>query len=898
MFVAAILATGLWSAVVRAQHGQDAALIGTIHDKSGAVVAGVSVIVTSPQLIGSAQISSSDTRGAYRFPYLFPGAYEITVRKEGFKTMERTGITLLPGLTFTIDFSLDIASVSETVVVTGAPPVVDVDASAVPNLIDRKLLENLPLSRTVTDSVNLAPGVMQDVAFGGTFQANPFYLDGTTGNEPEYGTPTVYPNLNWIEELQFVSVGADAQYGEYTGVLQNAIVRSGSNTFTAFGDYWTTRPTWTGDNRGSLPLQLQQTFRPVEVIDRWDSDFQLGGPISKDRLWFFTGGEYYRDAYWPTAFANAPKTPGDPHYDAYEPKFITKVTTALSSHARLEGYIEHDSQHVSGANAGPFVMPEALSIVDRVETLWNARLLWTLSSNAFLEIRHGGHNADTYNGPPDDRRTGPAPHWDTLTNVQSQNTSFMQVLSRPMTTGAHLTLFVGGHKGSHEIRTGLEYEHASLINASGSPGERVFYDMGGQPDSEIVQDDVVYRPTHHRNTLYVQDAWNLTNRLTLNVGVRAGFYGGDVPGHDGLFAAHSVSPRVGAALDVTGNHRTVLRAHYGRYHDEMVTSFYDFLDPASQIPEITEQAVGPGQYQVVSVYNPALNAVIDPNVRFPFVEEYLAGAEHQLPAGVSLRAQYIQRDFKDSIGFIDTGTIWQPVQRIDPGPDGRLGTADDGGPFTVFYFLPSSTPALVLTNPAGAYRRYNAVQLVANKRYSHDVAFQASYNWSRTVASYNNWYWSNAANNDFSSDGVFVNPNRALNADGRTPQDITHELKMLGTYHLSRWGGLNVSGVYRFQSGRPWARSVGFGFQTGIQAIYVEPRGTRELPAVNTLDLRVEKTWKPFAKVGTIGAFADVFNAWNQGVSLHDNERSGPFFGLPVQWLDPRAVRAGVRVMF
>jgi hypothetical protein len=619
----------------------------------------------------------------------------------------------------------------------------------------------------------------------------------------------------------------------------------------------------------------------------------------RNRFWLFSGGEAYRDAYRPTSFSGVPKTPGEPKYDAREPKFITKLTGALSAGVRLEGYYEHDAQHVTGANAGPLVMPEALSISDRVETVWNARLLWTLSSRAFLEVRHGGHSADTYAGPPEDRRFGPPSHRDTLTGVMSQNTTFYsQLLSRPVTTGAHLTFFVDGHMGHHEIRTGFEYEHARLFNASGYVGGRVFYDVGGVPDSRLISDDTIYRPSHNRRTLYVQDGWSPNDRLTLNFGVRAGFYSGGVPGQDDAFRAHSVSPRIGGAWDLIGDHRTVVRAHYGRYHDEMVSSFYQFLDPLSQVTEIDEQAVGPNQYVEVSRYTPTLNATIDPHVKFSFVEEYLVGIEHQLPWGISAKAQYISRDFKDSIGFIDTGTTWQPVQRIDPGPDGLVGTTDDGGPFTVFYYLPSSTPAAQLTNPAGAYRRYHGVQLIANKRYSHDVAFQASYNWSRTVASYNNWYFSNAAGNDFGYNGVFANPNRALNADGRTPQDVTHEVKVLATCRLSPWGGLNVSSVYRYRSGQPWARSVGFGFQTALQAIYVEPRGSRELPAINTLDLRVEKTWKPSVKIGTIGFFGDVFNAGNQGVSLHDNERSGRNFGVPQGWIEPRTLRAGIRLIF
>ncbi|MDO8678390.1 MAG: TonB-dependent receptor [Acidobacteriota bacterium] len=596
-----------------------------------------------------------------------------------------------------------------------------------------------------------------------------------------------------------------------------------------------------------------------------------------------------------------PKTLNEPKYDATERKFITKLTSALSSAIRAEGYYEYGDLDVTGTNAGPLVRPEALAIGNRAETMWNARLLWTLSSRAFLELRHGGHNATSYFGPPDNRLSGPPGHYDQLTGVTSINTlSVSDWLSRPVTTGAHFTYFAGGHPGgNHEIRTGFEYEHARLRTFDGFVGGRAFLDYDGQPDKVDLWDGATYRPTHSRNTFYAQDTWSATDRLTLNLGVRAGLYRGSVPGHQGAFSAHSLSPRIGGAWDVTGDHRTVLRAHYGRYHDQMVTSFYDFLDPLSQNPETVATVVGPNQFVDPFTYPTAATAAMDPDIRYPFVEEYLVGAERQLPWGIAAKAQYISRDFKDSIGFTDPSRIWQPVERIDPGPDGRRGTTDDGGPVTVFFDQDPSRSAPLLTNPKGAYRRYRGVQLIGSKRYAKATEFQASYTWSRTVGSYNNGTLSNAANNDLGINGVFVNQNKALNAEGRTLQDFTHQVKILGTYRLSPWGGLNVSGVYRYHSGRPWARTAGgFGSQTLGVGIYMEPWGSRELPAVNTLDLRLEKTWKPSQKLATLGVFADVFNVGNQGVALRNTNVSGPNFGVPAEWLEPRTLRAGVRLMF
>jgi hypothetical protein len=320
----------------------------------------------------------------------------------------------------------------------------------------------------------------------------------------------------------------------------------------------------------------------------------------------------------------------------------------------------------------------------------------------------------------------------------------------------------------------------------------------------------------------------------------------------------------------------------------------------SQTPDIMAAVVGPNDFVEEFRYPTGAQASIDPHTRFPFVEEYLAGVEHQLPWAMSATVQFISRDFENAIGFTDPARVWVPAQGTDPGPDGKRGTPDDGGRMTVYFDQNPALTSPLLTNPASAYRRYRGAQAIVTKRYSQNVQFQASYTWSRTVGNYNNKAYTNAAGGDLGLGGAFSNPNGLINTDGRTPQDFTHDVKLLGTYRIPRWGGINVSGFYKYQSGRPWARSAagrGFGAATEINQIFVEPRGARQLDAVNTVDLRVEKTWKA-AQVGTVGAFVDAFNLWNQGVALRVQNVSSPTLGLPTQWLDPRTVRAGVRLTF
>jgi hypothetical protein len=329
----------------------------------------------------------------------------------------------------------------------------------------------------------------------------------------------------------------------------------------------------------------------------------------------------------------------------------------------------------------------------------------------------------------------------------------------------------------------------------------------------------------------------------------------------------------------------------------MVTSFYEFLDPLSQQTFIEGQVTGPNQYTVISRDDPASGTFsIDPNISYPYADEWIAGIDRALPHHVSLTAQYIGRRYGSIAGFVGSMTNWTPAPRRDPGPDGVLGTGDDGG-FTTIYLNPATVDA-VLTNPDGAYKHYNGVQLIATRRASDRWEGQLSYTWSRTRATFDNAMASNAANNDLSTNGVYVNPNRALFSEGRTSFDFSHEIKALGTIELPSGSGVRLSGVYRYQTGLGWGRRVNFARATQFLGAgeLVEPRGTREVPATNVCDLRIEKTFK--AGGSKIGGYVDVFNVTNQGVALAVNPVSGVNLGVPARWSDPRVLRLGVRVNF
>jgi hypothetical protein len=889
---------------VRAQAVQTAALGGTVADSTGAVLPGVTVSVSSPQQVGGVQTSVTDSQGLYRFPALKPGTYEMEVTLPGFKTVKRTGITLTLGTTVTIDVSLAVANVSETVEVSGSTPVLDVKSSASNTQISETLLQNLPTGRFQPDVINLTPGVNSSVAFGGTQSSNALLMDGVDVSDPEGGTPWSFFNYNWVEQVQVVSLGANVEYGGFTGVAANSIVKSGSNKFSGLAEYLTERSNWIADNTKSLSPALQQTFKPREIKSYWDTTAQIGGPIVRDKLFFFTGFQYFNRQDRPAGYT------GD-YTSEKDPRYLGKLTWAASPSVRLEGFVEWDKYDIAGRGASTRRPTTAVTALEpSPETNWNVNLTWTIDSKTMLNVRNGGYTGYFPVEPtPPQTRSGPYPHYDPIPDVYTMNVPYYGQFDRTRNvTAATLTRYADNFAGkAHEFKFGAEFERSKIRNESGYPGGRYYYDYGGSPYLVFLWQGYVIQATTNRTSLYAQDTWTVTDRLTLNPGIRIDINRGSVPSGN-VLSNHALVGRIGAAYDLLGDHKNVLRAHYGRYADGLFGGQFEFMDLSNQHPHITAEVLGPNNFNEIDRRDPSTNLGIDPNIRQSYVDQYLVGFEREVASNFSATVQYIRRNFRDFMGFVDTGSIYAPVQAVDPGPDGKVGTADDGGPITVYNKTNPGHEFLEFTNPPNAYRDYDGFQIIGTKRYSRNWQATMSYTWSHARGTVDNRGGTNSGGGGtqgLGQTGGFTDPNHAININGDMRFDPTNAVKLEGTYTVPKFGGINLSAVYRYTTGLAWGRvaSIKAGLNQGSASVRIEPIGTRRTDPINNVDFRVEKTFPLGASSNKVGIYLDLFNLFNQGVVDNGSrtgviESSGSSFGNPNVWISPRLARLGFRFTF
>jgi outer membrane receptor protein involved in Fe transport len=908
-------------------------LIGRVADATGGVLPGATVTIESRQLIGGVQSRTTGASGEYRFPALPPGTYTVTFDLTGFSASKRERVMLEAGSTLSLDAKLSPAQLAETVTVEAESPMVDVKSAQMHETAASELIENIPTGRTFVDVFNLMPGVVfgkytvattgTSSVHGGTVRNNVFSLDGVNVNDPLVAYPGTDVNLEMIQEVQVTTGGMSAEFGSASGAVFNVITKSGSNQFSGQVNGYLRDEELQSDNV-TEELRQQGIREGTKLAKATDWGASLGGPLMKDRLWFYAN---YQRVDESRRIINYP-----PSIDADQDSAFGKLTAQLSKRNRVDAFyqyrLRYDLPFQPDINEQD---PKVWRLHRQSNNTWNAKWTSTLSDHTFFELRGSIADQRRFTSFPNAADTD-AGYQDTSTGRRFGG--WYRELARPgnrnsRTVKGDVTHFADRFLGgSHEVKAGLS--HDWLINTETREwlaGARLHILVDGRPDRISLSNAPVNQNGNvNQLAAYVQDQWSLGRKLTLNLGLRyeriEGYYpegssGGvnvakqTFPETRDVVNFDNWAPRLGLVYDLTGDHKTVARASYGRFYNQVYTSEFDAAVPFAFGSKVYQWSDRNGdrlwqageEGTLISDSTVARLGRIDPDVRQSYTDSFTAGLEREIGNDVAVGASLIWKRESDLAEQLDAAypfdEAYTPL---------TVANKVTGEPITIYpqRVATRGRPTIRLyTNPGSETcsfcqeltRDYRALQLTFRKRMSHRWQLFGSYVLSKATGT-------KGQGHNESQGAVFGNPNNQLYLDGRLNLDRPHQFKLQGTFEAPF--DINLSGSYILQSGLPWARTVRYVraesplIQVESQIVVrAEPIGAQRFDTEKTLDLRAEKR---FEVGGTrrLGVILDVFNVFNASTvtGVQQTRIDLADFGKPGEILLPRTLRVGARFEF
>jgi len=885
------------------------AIVGAVADEEGTPLPGATITLTGPNIMG-ARTAVTDAEGRFRFPALPPGTYSVKAELQGFATMIRENIRLHTTVRLTVAMTMKMATVEEEITVIAVPPTVDVKTSETASVtLSDEILRNMPTGQFVTQIVNLAPGIDGDVAYGSSSDTGISYqVDGVDVSDPEGGSAWVFLDYNIVEEAKIMGIGLNAEYGAFTGVIFNTITKSGGNEFSGHAEFiyqHTKIGFWTAENNKEYIDDFPDLASPVRGL--LDTSFHLGGPIQKDKIWFFAGGQWYRSKNRPAGFE--PDNP-DIYRDYKQPRAFFKITAQPGSKVNLMAFYEYDAYNGINRRASSTHPSETCVSQKSPDHVGNFNLTYIFNPTTFFDIKGSFFVGYYYLEPNSGRDTTAWLIAEDNTWLYNSNWYYLADRSRYQANAGVTHYAEDFIKGNHDFKFGTEFEYGWARSRFGYTGylegigSNVYiYDYYGWWYG--YQYEGYDLDTHYtRNDWYAQDSWSISENLTLNFGVRYSMNRGFVKGVSGaVYKTNRFAPRVGFAYDIFGDHTTVFKAHYGQFTEAMFTAFCDRLRPDAISEYILWDYFGPGD---ASLYRTYLDRItLDSDIKHPYMDQFTVGIERELFKDASLGVSFIYRNWKNFLGYWEPGaeydldTVddpWLPVTydvydqtNYDPIRDLVLGN------------LKKDEANWIMDDPK---RNYWGIEVLFNKRFSNRWQMLASYIYSQSKGTINT-----GMGDDIGWMGYTFDPNTWTNRDGRSTNDPTHMLKLQGSYIFPL--DIHVNAYFRYITGNTYTRQIRPRFSQGRRYINTEPRGSRRYPYKMTLDFRLEKTFMVAEKY-RIGLMMDIFNVFNSDTITSwgtrvdydwtphefDPDAPGPDGHEVYNLLEPRAFRLGIRFFF
>ena len=817
------------------------AIIGAISSEDGATMPGVTVTINDAAT-GFERTTVTNTGGEFRFSALPPATYSLQATLDGFQTYKRD-LRVELGRTVKNDFVMTIGAVTDVIEVTGEAPLVDVTSTVTGLTVSAAQLDKqIPLVHDTQRIALLAPStVMGDTAFNGandgTYDQQLVSIGGSSVGENSYqinglnitnfrtGVGSSWVPFEFVDEVQVKTGGYEAEFGRSTGGVVNMVTKSGTNTFHgALSAFFEPE---------SLQEQEENTpyaWNEQEETEYLEGNASIGGPIAKDKLFFFAFVQYRDTDYLVTSAATAT------HEQGGEPYYGGKLDWNITPNHRLEATYLTDAttieQDLYGISDGVVDFSDYRSSGERSRGGENyiGKYTGILSSNFLLSAQYGFNAFDRTDSATGDiypyafnATSGTVTRMGNWTNYQRGHAEDERQASR-----IDADLFLG----NHSLRAGIDYENNWSDNSADySGGYRItYYYNNGRfadlPDDQLIADYRIYQAGGDfdvsSNAAYVQDSWAVTPSLTLNLGVRWEQYENkNIDDETFIKINDQYAPRIGAIWDPAGNGKSKLFASYGLYHLPIAsntnirmagTELYTrtWLTVEGFNPDGTYIGLGTVPLQPMDVYSdgsvPDVREVTAEDLSPMAQQELILGYEQTAGTNWSLGARFVAREFADVIE--DIGGDWAmyylegiDIQRwwgllANPGSDISAWVDGDGDGDLEHY----SWTAEELGYPE-AQRKYYAVELTAKKRFANNWTADFMYTWSQSYGNYEGYVDSTIGQSDGGITELFDYPGLADNSYGPLPNDRRHNFKAFGVYSFDF--GMQLGGSLWYQTGRP-----------------------------------------------------------------------------------------------
>jgi hypothetical protein len=929
----------LWLVPAAAAAADTGSVSGVVVDASGAPVVDASITISGDPL-PSGRKAQTGSNGTFAFEYLLPGEYTIGVEKAGVGVATRAAIVQV-GRDTRLDFVL--GALTEQVTVTAASPIVDVTSTEVSFNVKADVFSTLPLERSYRGLMQLMPGVADNRSnvgpvAGGSRQDNTYLMDGTNITNPAFGYLSTEVNELDIAEVNLKRAAVSAEFGRTAGAVTNAVSRSGSNRFAGMA-----RIDWLSEglvSDYSLPDDLLAagvrpgTFRDPLLASETAPAVGVGGPLVRDRAFFYASALYSRQTKWDRVNKVGTSLPDEVRNSQ---EYFGKVTAVPGASHQLNASIRFRPSENTNALLDSTTAPSLANETDNGSGMASADWAFFMSARQALDVRYlymKEKNEDTpvtnlgylppfdpTNLPAMGQYSDPAQADLKVGGSQWANT----VNYRRQEARVAFSQFFDAGPTSHALKGGAGFEFGeetfdrlangwgiiTQLTVNGVPAIRTRYyteqppQLGhGRTYAMFVQDGVTLgtRATVNAGVLFNRDEFaqevagsrGCPATITLKGGAAVYQSDGDTCTFLRFGFADQVQPRIGVSYQLRQGKGDKVYVNWGRYFNMDQKSSARSLAP-NRIFQTQTEFDHAGNILTNGPLASTTGKMIDPAIEPIYTDEFVVGYAAPLTGPYSVDVFFMSRDMRTFIEDV---------------PSRMNGTSPTSGPF-VAANLPCD--AFAACQQADASRTYRAVTVDIRRQLARSWTGNLSYTWSQFEGNFDLDYAQVAVFNTSSviQDGPGTNvedPNRR----GPLFEDRPHVLKLLvANTSVNR---LTLSGYLRVQSGTPWA-ARGRDWP-GNTLNYLEPAGSHRNPVWGNLDLMAAYRL-PVGSGASLSLEARLLNVFNNQTQLSTDSvqyldlptittppyfgpyvEPNPFFGTGNAFAPPRRLHLAATVSF